>query len=110
MGKSEKRHPKNRTLFKYGSGSRTSFSDESDGSNEIWKKCYNETNSEEKEEEEEGKNQTTWIIDALPNRCKPKAYSLLRYIIRNYNMKWTSDGTFKYKNKVIPKSNILHLV
>ena len=31
-------------------------------------------------------------------------------ITRNYNMKWTSDGTFKYRNKIIPKSNIHHLV
>ena len=25
-------------------------------------------------------------------------------------MKWKPDGTFKYKKKIIPKSNILHLV
>ena len=52
----------------------------------------------------EKRNQTTWIIDALPKKYKPKAYSLLRYI------KWTSDGTFKNENKIIPKSNILLLV
>ena len=63
-----------------------------------------------KKRKKENRNQTTWIIDALPKKYKPKAYSLLRYITGNYNMKWTSDGTFKYKNKIIPKSNILHLV
>ena len=60
VGKSEKRHPKNRTLFKYGSGSRTSSSDESHESNEILKKCYNETNSEN-EEEEEGKQKSNYL-------------------------------------------------
>ena len=55
-------------------------------------------------------NQVKWIIDTLPKKYKAKAFSLLTYITRNYNMKWTSDGIFKYKNIIIPNSNILHLV
>lgn len=51
-----------------------------------------------------------WILDALPKKYKPRAFSLLRYIKRNYNMKWTPNGTFKYKNVLIPDSNILHLI
>ena len=41
---------------------------------------------------------------------KARAFSLLRYIIRNYNMKLEPNGTFEYKNKIIPNSNILHLL
>ena len=55
-------------------------------------------------------NKTKWIIDALPKNYKAKAFSVLRYIVRNYNMKWEPNGTFKYKNKIIPNSNILRLV
>ena len=32
----------------------------------------------------------------------------MRYVTRNYDMKWEPDGTFKNKNKIIPKSKILH--
>ena len=53
------------------------------------------------------RNQLLVLLMHYPKKYKPKAYSLLRYITRNYNMKWTSHGTFKYKNKIIPKSNIL---
>lgn len=52
----------------------------------------------------------TWIINSLPKKYRSKAFSLLRYISRNYNMKWDEKGVFKYKNKLIPNSNILHLV
>ena len=65
-----------------------------------------------KERVKEKKNikKIKWIINALPKKYKSKGFSLLRYVTRNYNMKWEPDGTFKYKNKIIPKSNILHLV
>ena len=53
---------------------------------------------------------TKWIIDSLPKKYKARAFSLLRYILRNYNMKWEPNGRFKYKNKIIPNSNILHLI
>ena len=56
------------------------------------------------------KKQIEWIIEALPKKYRAKAFSLLRYITRNYKMKWDSNGLFKYKNKPIPNSNILHLV
>ena len=55
-------------------------------------------------------NQVKCILDALPKKYKAKAFSLLRYITTNYNIKWTLDGIFKYKNKIIPYPNILHLV
>ena len=35
---------------------------------------------------------------------------LFRYILKNYNISWDNKGTFKYKNKIVPNSNILHLV
>ena len=50
------------------------------------------------------------IINYLPKKYRSKAFSLFRYILKNYNMSWDNKGTFKYKNKIIPKSNILHLV
>ena len=53
---------------------------------------------------------SSWIVNSLPKKYRAKAFSLLRYIVRNYKMKWDSKGTFIYKNKIIPKSNIVHLV
>ena len=50
------------------------------------------------------------IINYLPKKYRSKAFSLFRYILKNYNISWDNKGTFKYKNKLIPKSNILHLV
>ena len=89
MGKSEKRHPKNRTLFKYGSGCRTSSSDEvmkvmRSGKNVTMKQTQKMKKKKEK------RNQATWIIDALPKKYKPKAYSLLGYITRKYWMEHTT--------------------
>ena len=46
----------------------------------------------------------------ITQKVQSKSLSLLRYIFRNYNMKWEPNGTFKYKNKIIPNSNILHLI
>ena len=50
------------------------------------------------------------IINHLPKKYCSKAFSLFRYILRNYNISWDNKGTFKYKNKIVPNSNILHLV
>ena len=50
------------------------------------------------------------IINHLPKKYRSKAFSLFRYILRNYNISWDNKGTFKYKNKIVPNSNILHLV
>ena len=50
------------------------------------------------------------IINYLPKKYRSKAFSLFRYIFKNYNMSWDEKGTFKYKNKSIPKSNMLQLV
>ena len=50
------------------------------------------------------------MINHLPKKYRAKAFSLFRYILRNYNMSWDNKGTFKYRNKIIPKSNIFHLV
>lgn len=52
----------------------------------------------------------SWIIKALPKKYRSRAFSLLRYIAKNYDMKWDKNGVFIYKNKLIPQSNILHLV
>ena len=62
-----------------------------------------------KEMERKKKNAIS-IINYLPKKYRSKAFSLFRYILKNYNMSWDNKGTFKYKNKIIPKSNILHLV
>ena len=51
-----------------------------------------------------------WIINSLPKKYRARAFSLMRYITRNYNMKWDVNGTFKYKGQLIPNSNIIHLV
>ena len=50
------------------------------------------------------------MINHLPKKYRAKAFSLFRYILRNNNISWDNKGTFKYRNKVIPKSNIFHLV
>ena len=50
------------------------------------------------------------IINHLPKKYRSKAFSLFRYILKNYNISWDNKGTFKYKNKIVPNSNILHLV
>ena len=50
------------------------------------------------------------IINHLPKKYCSKAFSLFRYILKNYNISWDNKGTFKYKNKIVPNSNILHLV
>ena len=50
------------------------------------------------------------IINHLPKKYCSKAFSLFRYILKNYNISWDNKGTFKYKNKIVPHSNILHLV
>ena len=50
------------------------------------------------------------IINYLPKKYRSKVFSLFRYILKKYNMSWDNKGTFKYRNKIIPKSNILHLV
>ena len=50
------------------------------------------------------------IINYLPKKYCSKAFTLFRYILKNYNISWDNKGTFKYKNKIIPNSNILHLV
>ena len=50
------------------------------------------------------------IINYLPKKYRSKAFSLFRYILTNYNISWDNKGTFKYKNKIVPNSNILHLV
>ena len=50
------------------------------------------------------------IINHLPKKYRSKAFSLFRYILKNYNISWDNKGTFKYKNKIVPNSNILNLV
>ena len=81
------------------------------GKNRVMEKqIVKQTLKQKKMKKKKKINQVKWIIDALPEKYKAKAFSLLRYITRNYNMKWTSDGIFKYKYKIIPNSNILHLV
>ena len=50
------------------------------------------------------------IMNHLPKKYRSKAFSLFRYILKNYNISWNNKGTFKYKNKIVPNSNILHLV
>ena len=50
------------------------------------------------------------IINHLPKKYRSKAFSLFRYILKNYHISWDNKGTFKYKNKIVPNSNILHLV
>ena len=50
------------------------------------------------------------IINSLPKKYRSKAFSLLRYIVKNYNMSWDDNNVFRYRNKLIPNSNILHLV
>ena len=50
------------------------------------------------------------IINALPKKYKSKAFSFLRYITKNYNMKWNLMEHLNIKIKIIPKLNILHLV
>ena len=101
---------KNKPIVKYTSGSGSGKSSAEENDNILQKWC-DDTDSETREEEEEKEDKkVSWIINALPKKYKAKAFSLLRYISRNYNMKWTPDGTFKNKNKIIPKSNILHLV
>ena len=50
------------------------------------------------------------IINYLPKKYRSKAFTLFCYILKNYNISWDNKGTFKYKNKIIPNSNILHLV
>ena len=49
------------------------------------------------------------IINHLPKKYHSKTFSLFRYILQNYNISWDNKGTFKYKNKIVPNSNILHL-
>ena len=50
------------------------------------------------------------IVNSLPKKYRAKAFSLLRYITRNNNMSWDDNNTFRYRNKIIPNSNIIHLV
>ena len=50
------------------------------------------------------------IINSLPKKYRAKAFSLLRYIARNNNISWNDDYSFKYRNKNIANSNIIHLV
>ena len=50
------------------------------------------------------------LINELPKKYRGKAFSLFRYIVRNHNISWDNDKVFKYKNKLVPNSNILHLV
>ena len=59
---------------------------------------------------EKKKRNTITMINKLPKKYRAKAFSLFRYILRNYNISWDNKETFKYKNKIIPKSNIFHLV
>lgn len=59
---------------------------------------------------EKKKKNAIAIINYLPKKYRAKAFSLFRYILKNYNISWDNKGTFKYKNKSIPNSNILHLV
>ena len=64
----------------------------------------------ERLKEKKNMKKTKWIIDSLSKKYKAIVFSFLRYIRRNYNMKWEPNGTFKYKNKIIPNPNILHLI
>ena len=50
------------------------------------------------------------IINHLSTKYHSKAFSLFRYILKNYNISWGNKGIFKYKNKIVPNSNILPLV
>ena len=59
---------------------------------------------------DQNKKNAISIINHLPKKYRSKAFSLFRYILKNYNISWDNKGTFKYKNKIVPYSNILHLV
>ena len=83
MGKNKKATSTNKSSIKCGSGTITT-DEESD---EIWVK--------ERLKEKKNMEKTKWIIDSLPKKYKARAFSLLRYILRNYNMKWEPNGTFK---------------
>ena len=94
-----------------------SGSDESNETGSSDKEFWGETARREEKKKrafskvmERKKKNAISIINYLPKKYRSKAFSLFRYILKNYNMSWDNKGTFKYRNKLIPKSNILHLV
>lgn len=50
------------------------------------------------------------ILSAIPKSYQSKAAHLLNFLKTNSNISWTDDGTVKYKNDVLPNSNVVNLV
>ena len=109
MGKNKKATSTNKSSIKCGSGTITTgwikwwnlewyYNEQKDETEDEtkWKQKLT-VRMKERLKEKKNMKKTKWIIDSLLKKYKARAFSLLRYILRNYNMKWEPNGTFKYK-------------
>ena len=50
------------------------------------------------------------VVKKIPEENKDKAMLLLQHITDYNILKWNKDNIIKYKNKIIPKSDIVQLI